>query len=309
MATVGSAPHRDISGLIFSIMRFSLHDGPGIRTTVFFKGCPLRSHWCHNPESQVPLPEIMFAAERCLGCGDCAEACPEQAIEWQDGPLRHLQVCRRCGSCAEACLSGATQLLGEQITVPELLRAICRDLVFYEESGGGVTFSGGEPLMQAEFLQAALDACAQEGIHRVVDTCGYAPADVLVRISQNVDLFLYDLKVMDVAKHRAFAGVSNELILENLATLARSHIPVRVRLPLVPGVNDDQRNLVDSLSFLGRLGLYEVDLLAYHHLGSEKYVRLQREYRMDKLTPPGAERMEEIADEFRRQGFSVRIGR
>ncbi len=307
MAIVGEP--REISGLIFSIMRFSLHDGPGIRTTVFLKGCPLRCQWCHNPESQIPLPEIMFAEQHCLRCGDCVKACPEHAIEWHEGPVRHLDACRRCGACAQACLAGATQLVGEQITVPELLTAICRDLVFYEESGGGVTFSGGEPLMQAEFLEAALEACGEKGIHRVVDTCGYAPADVLARVSHNVDLFLYDLKVMDAAKHREFAGVTNEIILENLSMLARGRVPVRVRIPLVPGVNDDQQNVLESLRFLGQRGLHQVDLLPYHHIGSEKYSRLQRPYQMEHVTPPAAERMEEIAHEFRKQGFSVSVGR
>ncbi len=191
----------------------------------------------------------------------------------------------------------------------ELVRTICRDLVFFDESGGGVTFSGGEPLMQPEFLQAALEACGRKGIHRVVDTCGYAPQDVLVRISHNVDLFLYDLKLMDAGKHREFAGVGNEIILENLAILARGHIPVRVRIPLVPGVNDDEQNVLDSLRFLGDFGLRQVDLLPYHHMGSEKYARLQRPYHLQNVMAPAAERMEAIADEFRRQGFSVAVGR
>lgn len=307
MTIQDSAP-REISGLVFSVMRFSLHDGPGIRTTVFLKGCPLRCEWCHNPESQVSLPEIMFAAERCIRCGDCVEACPEHAIEWNDGPIRHAEACRRCGRCAEACLSGARQFIGKQMLVPELVKVICRDLVFFDESGGGVTFSGGEPLMQPDFLETALEACGRKGIHRVVDTCGYAAKDVLLRISRNVDLFLYDLKLMDPAKHRQFTGVSNELILENLATLAEGSVPLRVRIPLVPGVNDDDQNVAESLRFLAGLGLRQVELLPYHNIGKEKYARLQLQYRMEEVAPPGTERMEEIADLFRSEGFAVHSG-
>jgi pyruvate formate lyase activating enzyme len=301
-------PKSAISGLIFHVMRFSLYDGPGIRTTVFLKGCPLNCWWCHNPESQAYLPDVMYTSGRCIRCGDCIAACQSHALRWEDGPLRDQALCVLCGECAEACPADARQLLGRRMSVPELMQRLRRDLVFYEESGGGVTFSGGEPLQQPEFLEAALVACRKEGLHTAVDTCGYASEAVLRRIIRHADLFLYDLKVLDETRHRQFAGVSNEPILRNLALLAREHGTVIVRIPVVPGVNEDDANLGENFRFLSSLGLRRVDLLPDHPAGIEKYHRLGIEYPLHDAKTPSHERLEEVAARYRDQGFEIRIG-
>jgi pyruvate formate lyase activating enzyme len=296
-------------GLVFAIMRYALHDGPGLRTTVFLKGCPLSCQWCHNPESQSRLAQLMYSADRCVRCRDCVEACPRHAIVWKDGALVHdPSVCEGCGACAQACPSGARRLAGRPMSASELLKIVSRDIPFFDESGGGVTFSGGEPLMQADFLEAALDACRESAIRTAVDTCGYAPKEVLARISRKADLFLYDLKALDGATHRRFVGVGNELILENLAFLAREHDAVIVRIPIVPGVNGDDHTVERTAELLVRLGLRRVDLLPYHQIGMEKYERLQNGARPRAFEPPPVARMEEIAERFRREGLSVRIG-
>ena len=296
-------------GLVSAVMRYAVHDGPGLRTTVFLKGCPLSCQWCHNPESQSSSAELMYSEDRCVRCGDCVAACPHHAMEWRDGrPLHDRSACQTCGRCAEACPSGARQLLGRTMSVPELVKAVSRDVPFFEESGGGVTFSGGEPLWQAEFLEAALEACRANGIQTAVDTCGHAPSETLRRISQKTDLFLYDLKVMDPGRHRELAGVDNRLILRNLALLAREKAAIVVRIPVVPTVNDTPEEVGQALRFLRELGLRDVALLPYHQIGMEKYERLQAATQARRFEPPTPARMEELADRFRSEGFAVRIG-
>lgn len=211
------------SGVVAHIQRFSLHDGPGIRTTVFLKGCPLNCLWCHNPESRASRPEIMVVESRCIRCGRCASVCPNQlasdsiAFDQQPGA-----VCRLCGACVKACPSAARQMVGRQMTVGEVLDEIRRDTIFYDDSQGGVTFSGGEPLAQPQFLGSLLTACAAEGIHTAVDTCGFAAAEQVLAMAARADLILYDLKMLDDAKHTRLTGVSNALILDNLRAAART---------------------------------------------------------------------------------------
>ncbi len=301
-------PGAELKGFVFNIMRFSLHDGPGIRTTVFFKGCPLSCWWCHNPESRSPAPELMYSEDRCVRCWSCVTACPNHAISWVNGPIWDRTVCQHCGACAEACPTGARQQVGRWMSVAEVVGEASRDTVFFDQSGGGVTLSGGEPLMQAEFVEKVLDSCRERGIHTAIETCGAAPRSTVLRLSKKTDLILYDLKLMDPVKHRQFIGASNENILANLRALAGEHKAVLVRIPLIPGVNDDNDNIEQMRTFLHSIGLFQVDLLPYHEIGVDKYRRLGLEYRLEGLKPPGAEQIEEIAKQLQSDGFAVRVG-
>lgn len=302
-------PDIAVAGLVFNLMHFSLHDGPGIRTTVFLKGCPLRCRWCHNPESQSPKPEILYNKECCVRCGDCARACPNGALRLEQQLLFDSTLCQRCGACADACLISARQLAGHWMTVPEVMAEVLKDQVFFDESGGGVTLSGGEPLFQPVFAEMLLAACQARGIRTTLDTSGFADSDVLRRVSKHVDLFLYDLKVMDSKRHQRFTGVKNELILQNLKMLAELGRAIIVRVPLIPGVNDDNGNFDAMTEFLTPLGLRNIDLLPYHKLGIDKYPRLQMpSSSMEEFEPPTTQQMELIAARLKRDGFTVRIG-
>lgn len=295
------------TGIVFNCMRFAVNDGPGIRTTVFFKGCPLRCTWCHNPESQDGKPSLLYAPERCLSCGDCVHACTHGALRWDGAPVRDENKCELCGACCNICVSEARRLAGYRVTVDQLLQTILRDRILYDESGGGVTFSGGEPLSQPEFLQEILMACRAERIHTTVDTCGYAKPETFVRVCSHADMLLFDLKVMDSELHREVTGVGNETILENLKTAARMPKPLIVRIPVVPGVNDDPANISATLEFLKSIAVSRVDLLAYHQTGQEKYRRLGWECKY-QATPPSSTQMEALLQQFSEHGFSVRVG-
>jgi pyruvate formate lyase activating enzyme len=275
---------------------------------LFLKGCPLRCWWCHNPESQRPDPEVLYSEERCLRCGDCVAACPQGALRLNSAVHADRSCCRRCGTCADACLAGARQFAGARKSVEEVLAQVERDRVFYEESGGGVTLSGGEPLHQSGFAAALLAACRERGIHTTLDTCGYAPAATFQRVAEFVDLFLFDLKVIDGARHREMTGAPNDSILVNLRWLAEHRLPVVVRVPVIPGCTDDADNLAAIRTVVRSLGLPRVDLLPYHRVAMDKYKRLGLEYRMGAAVPPSAERMQAIAADFARPGLDVRIG-
>lgn len=285
------------AGLIFHVMRFSLRDGPGIRTTVFLKGCPLRCSWCHNPEGQSFGPSLMFFEERCRHCGDCALVCPHGLTE-----------CEACGRCVEACVAEARQLAGHPMSVAEALAEIERDVVFFDESGGGVTLSGGEPLAQPEFAGALLAACRARGIHTALDTCGMAPADVLLRVAAHADLVLFDLKAMRGGLHVEYTGAPNTAILGNLEALAAAGRSVIVRYPLIPGVNDDDGELRAMAEFLRPLGLRRLDLLPYHRMGIDKYRRLGIRCPLEVFPSPDPARADEVAEALRRQGLEVRMG-
>lgn len=299
---------KDNSGYVFNTMRFSIHDGPGIRTTVFLKGCPLRCAWCHNPESQDFQPHLMLFAERCRLCGDCIEACPQHGIGDPAEGLKIPDECDSCGSCVEACVAGARELAGRRTTVAELMDELRRDVVFFDESGGGVTISGGEPLAQPVFARGLLAACHEQGIHSVLDTCGFAAPGVFASVSALADLVLFDLKAMDSATHVRFTGVPNKTIHENLRALAAAGKPVIVRFPLIPGVNDSPQELSALSSFVRSCGLSRLDVLPYHAVGAGKYVRLGEVSRAGDYTVPPAESINEVAGVFRREGLTVRIG-
>jgi pyruvate formate lyase activating enzyme len=304
------------TGLVFNIQRFSVHDGPGIRTTVFLKGCPLSCWWCHNPESKDTKPLVSILPERCIGCEACLEVCPNHLAS----PLDHVSLsgnegsgrCARCGACAEVCPSGARTLIGKPYPVDELMRELDKDQVFYDESGGGITFSGGEPLApkrNAEFLLACLEACRDRGHHTAVDTCGYVPRDTLLRAASLADLFLYDLKLMDDELHQRYTGVSNRLILENLMALSNAGGTVWIRVPLIPGINDDKKNLEATADFVSSLPRsHPMHLLPYHKVGGDKYRRLGETYSLNHIEPPEKQYSSTIAELLRAKGLEVRLG-
>jgi pyruvate formate lyase activating enzyme len=298
-------------GLIFDIKRYSINDGPGIRTTVFLKGCPLHCCWCHNPEGQSFAPEVMLRASRCLkGCFECLAVCPEGALSKNGAiPVLDRIRCTACGQCAEVCPTQAIEAVGRLWSATELMGEIEKDRVFYEESGGGVTFSGGEPLSQAQFLDEVLGLCREQRIHTAVDTCGLAAPEVLERIAFRADLFLFDLKIMDDKKHIALTGESNRLILENLKSLAARGKKTIVRIPLVSGINDDAENIRRTAAYLGALeGVPEISLLPYHRLGRDKSRGLDKETMDQKFTSPSEEILRRIRADLESRGFRVSRG-
>lgn len=289
------------------MQRFSLDDGPGIRTTVFFKGCNLRCRWCHNPESWQPAPEVMEYPVRCIGCGRCLILCPAGAHQMVDGrKLFRRELCQVCGKCVGECYAGALSLTGSYMGVDDVLREVERDRAFYESSGGGVTFSGGEPLLQKDFLTELLIECKKRAIHTAVDTAGNLPWAGFEAILPYTDLFLYDIKVMDEKAHREFTGAGLEMITGNLAKLTERRAEVIVRTPVIPGVNNSRERMAEIIKFLrGLEGIGQVELLAYHQMGKGKYDSLGLEYRMNAKDAVSREEMEALGAIVRESGFRV----
>ena len=296
------------AGSVFLIERFAVHDGPGIRVAVFLKGCPLRCWWCHSPESQRVEPELVLKVDRCIVCGSCVPACAHDAIvEVNGGYTTSRERCAACGDCTELCPTGARTIVGREMTVPEVMAKIDRDRVFVDRSGGGVTFSGGEPLMQPAFLAEALEACRAAGLHAAIETSGYAPWSAMA-IGLRADLVFFDLKAADDDMHHRVTGVSNRRILENFRRIAREHPAVRPRIPLSPGINDDEANLDALARLVASTGLRDVDVLPYHTAGEAKYGRLGRPYPHAIFAPPTADALAHARATLEHCGLTVHPG-
>jgi len=299
--TSSPRPHDSITGTVFNIMRYCQHDGPGIRTVVFLKGCPLRCLWCHNPEGLDRHPEIAFVEARCIKCGECFAACPNGAVERVGDGFRIVdEICEKCGTCVETCYSDARQLVGKEMTAADVLKEVEKDAVYYDISGGGVTFSGGEPLLQQEFLLFLLTALRERGIHSAIETCGHTLPELLRQVSERTDLFLYDIKMMDERLHRKHTGVSNVVILENLKHLSSWGAQIIVRVPVIPGVNDNEENTRLLAKFLDEeTTVKEVHLLPFHAIGKDKYRRLRKDYRLPEISEiPRMEPLVEILNDY-----------
>jgi pyruvate formate lyase activating enzyme len=297
-------------GYVFDIKKYAIHDGPGIRTTIFFKGCPLQCKWCHNPESWAIHPELGFRRGRCVRCGRCAEACEEQAISLaENGSVTDAEKCKVCGECVGVCLSSAREVIGQEMTVREVISEIEKDVIFYDQSGGGATFSGGEPLMQPEFLLGLLEQCRKQGIHTVVDTTCHVKPEIIEKAAGQADLFLCDLKHMDPAVHRDFTGVDNDLILYNIKCLSDAGKRIVIRIPIIPGFNDEKANIEMTAEFVKSLGnVSKISILPYNRGGKEKSARLTAEFALMETEVPGGQRMAAIADALRDYGFDVKTG-
>lgn len=305
----GHPAEEPLSGIVSHIQRWSIRDGPGIRTTVFLKGCPLHCLWCHNPELQRASPEMTYDASVCTACGSCLPECPSGATVIASGRVVFRRVlCHACGACALVCVNEARALVGKHLTVDYVLYQVGRDVPFYARSGGGMTVSGGEPLAQPGFTQALLQGARERGLHTALDTCGYAPPEVLAGVASHADLVLYDLKGMAQGMHRRLTGVGQQLILSNLRTLLGRGAQVWIRIPVVRDLTDSP----DSFEAIARLLLsagrpQRIELLAYHEYGVSKYAQLGRRYRLTADAVPSKSRMEQAKSILERTGAPVFI--
>ena len=301
-------PTQDVTGLVVDIQRFALHDGPGIRTIVFFKGCPLRCAWCQNPESLEPRSEIGFVDTLCIHCGACHETCDRDAIDLASEHRVLRDVCDGCAMCVEACMAEALSVVGKEHTVEQLLDLLCRDADFYAESGGGITLSGGEPLRQHRFLAAFLPAAKAAGLHVTVETCGYFPWTNIEPLLAYIDLVYFDIKVRDGDAHRAATGVDNGIILQNARRLVERGHAITFRCPLIPGHTSGADNLESIISLLHELGQSSVHLLPYHNLGEGKLDKVASPLSRLELSSMTRAEAEAIADRFAGANITPIIG-
>lgn len=315
---------KQITGTIYDVQGFSLQDGPGIRTTVFLKGCPLRCPWCHSPESQQFYPQLSWLSIRCVGiekCGKCLNACPVSAItpgERTEHPTTQEEVqlihidrslCTNCGDCATVCYQKALYISGTDYTVQEILQRVCKDMPFYENSGGGVTISGGEPLSQPEFVLQFLKRLKECNIHTALDTTGHVSGEILERVLPYTDLFLYDLKQMDSEQHRLVTGVANERILENAQRIAGAGAKMQIRIPVIPDFNDSEESIRETGMFCRSLGsaVTVVQLLPYHNLGVMKYQRIDNRRIVLEAKPPSENKILSLKQLLESLGLPVTI--
>ncbi len=299
---------------ITNIQKFSIHDGDGIRTTVFFKGCPLKCEWCHNPETQRFEKEMEVDGEKCTGCGTCASVCPNGAVRMTEDhrPAWDPKACTFCGKCENFCPAGSREIVGREYTVKELTKELMKDQMFYEESGGGVTFSGGEVMsMDMDFILAMAKELKRQDVTLTIDTCGYVPYERFEKILPYVNTFLYDVKVMDPELHKKYMGTDNKLILENLIRLSQDGARIYIRIPTIKEVNGNEENMKETIAFLKEHDIHPagVNLLPYHDTGSGKYAKLDMEYKGTDLHAPDKEEMEALAALFVNAGFTnTKIG-
>lgn len=329
---------------ILNIQKFSVHDGPGIRTTVFFKGCPLRCIWCHNPESQRYEQELLFDREKCTGCGCCEKGCKNGAISvepWEEEILEHCKEndrkekmgqkdreksdnrisskkaiteknkCNLCGICEDYCPGNNREVAGKQYEIQELVKILLQDQVFYEQSGGGVTLSGGEVMTQnMDYVENLCRELKKHHISVGIDTCGYAARENFERLLPYVDFFLYDIKMINEKKHKVYTGVGNERILSNLEYLALQNANLNIRIPVIQSVNEEEKDMLEIISYMKeKIGNPKVNLLPYHNTGSGKYAKLAREYEGKHFTVPDEEKMKQLKKIFEENGLTdVKIG-
>jgi pyruvate formate lyase activating enzyme len=300
-----------MTGIVFSIERYSIEDGPGIRTVLFLKGCPLHCLWCSNPESQSYAPEILYYANKCVSCGRCVQHCPQGAIRpnAKYGLVTNPDLCTVCGECVELCYYNARELSGNEMSIDQVMEVILRDKMFYEKSNGGVTISGGEPLLQAHFVHELIRACNAENIHTAIETTLYTDENIIAQTLEDVDLVFVDVKHMDTEKHFKFTGVYNDRILRNILFLDEMEKNFIIRVPFIPGFNDDlttQKKIYKWASTLKHLKWIEI--LPYHRLGMGKYQALGREYPMGLTSPLKKQELLYLQEVGSEMGVDVRIG-
>ncbi|MCR5388062.1 MAG: glycyl-radical enzyme activating protein [Lachnospiraceae bacterium] len=297
--------------LVTNIQGYSIHDGPGIRTVVFLKGCPLRCKWCANPENLEDKIQIGFLSNLCKGCGRCAKACQNGAIIPGEAHRIDREKCVRCGECVKACFYGALVSYGEEMTSEQAFDKVKRDKMFYETSGGGVTVSGGEPLTHPDFVKELFELCKNDGINTCVETCGCVPQSAFEKVLELTDIFYFDLKIMDPGTHSEYTGLGNENILENAGFLARSGADILFRQPVIPGVNDTESNIKSTAEFIKSLGRDDIaiQLMPYHRMGTAKYAALDKEYELSEIAVMSAEEINAVKSLYESFGVSCTISK
>lgn len=299
------------TGLIFDIKKFAINDGPGIRLTVFFKGCNLSCEWCHNPESISPKVQKMYTTSKCIGAVKCIENCPNDALKFtKNGIVTDYNICNLCGICAEVCPTKAFEILGMSKPLDEVMKIIDNEAAFFDHSGGGVTFSGGEPLMHSEYLLELLTECGKRFYHRVVDTTAFSNLDTIMIVAEQTELFLIDLKVMDTSIHKKYTGVNNDKILNNIIELAKTNVDIIFRIPLIKGVNTSKENIMKTAVFIESLegNRNVVNLLHYHKIAENKHEKLGNPEGFIEFEAPAESKIKEIISIFKGYGIKASIG-